>query len=365
MGQNHPLQATAKLAKGGTVMAENYMTFAIFALVCLLLLTLPFIPAYKEWRYPSDMAALPVSANYTTDIEHFSRRLHADVTARLGRGPGTGFEDFDFVDFPIGNMQWQKTRKRLIAQQSINTQAPIRSAGQLYVEGDLRTGENSAFSALYATGDIALGGESEVHDWAHADGVFRIGDNGVALRRISAGVAIELGTEVWFERLQAPTLTFGLASQQPKASGQYAQTPASYADLPNAVQQTPSLYLIRGDCALPAGKLYEGSLVVTGFLTVGQGTTVIGDLKARIGVSIARRASVEGAVTCEKRIYVFKDAQAFGPIVSESDVLIGARAVIGSPDAITTITANNIIIESGATVHGAVWANEIGMVKAE
>ena len=347
------------------MMTQNYMTLAAFAVVCLLLLTLPFIPAYKEWRYPSDVAALPVSANYTSDIEHFSRRLHADVAGKLGHGPATGFEDFDFVDFPIGNMQWQKARKRLIAQQSINTQAPIRSASQLYVEGDLRTGDNSAFSSLYATGDIALGSESEVHDWAHANGVFRLGDNGVALRRVSAGVAIELGNEVWFERLQAPTLSFGLSSRQPKPPGQFVQTPASYADLPNAVQQTPSLYLIRGDCALPAGNLYQGSLVVTGFLTVGQGTTVIGDIKARIGVSIARRASVEGAITCEKRIYVFKDARALGPIVSESDILIGARSVIGLPDAMTTVTANNIIIEQGATVHGAVWANEIGMVKAE
>ena len=42
-----------------------------------------------------------------------------------------------------------------------------------------------------------------------------------------------------------------------------------------------------------------------------------------------------------------------------------ARAVIGSPEALTTVTAQNIIIEEGATVHGAVWAHEIGMVKSE
>ena len=346
-------------------MDSTYMTFAAFALVCLLLLTLPFIPAYREWQYPSDVAALPVSANYSSDIEHFSRRLHADVTAKLGHGPGTGFEDFDFVDLPIDNMQWQKARKRLIARQSIDTPAPIRSASQLYVEGDLRTGGNSAFSSLYATGDIALGNESEVHDWAYAQGVFRLGDNGVALRRISAGTAIETVNEVWFERLQAPTLSFGLPARQPNPIRQQAQPPASYADIPNAVQQTPALFLIRGDCILPAGKIYQGSLVVTGFLTVGQDTTIMGDVKARVGVSIARRASVEGAITCEKRIYVFKDARALGPVVSEGDILIGARAVIGLPDAMTTVTANNIIIEQGATVHGAVWAHEIGMVKAE
>ncbi len=346
-------------------MVANNFTYVLFVVVCLLLLTLPFIPAYREWRYPSDVAALPVSANYTSDIDHFSRRLHADATARLGLGAPTGFEDFDFVGVPIEAMQWKAARKRLISRHAIDTPTAVRSAKPLYVEGDIRVGAESAFSALYATGDIELGSESEIHDWAHADGVLRLGRNGVALRRISASVAIELGTEVWFERLQAPTLRFGLPVQTPAEQIHWTQTPASYADLPGAVQQTPLLFLIRGDCALPEGRLYRGSLVVTGFLTVGKGTTVAGDVKAREGVSIGPRASIEGAITCEKRVYVFKDARADGPVVSESDILIGTRAVIGLPNALTTITARNIIVEEGATVHGAIWAHEIGMVKSE
>ncbi len=60
-------------------MPESYLTYAAFALVCLVLLTLPFVPAFVEWRRPTDLAALPVSANYTSDIDHFARRLHGDV----------------------------------------------------------------------------------------------------------------------------------------------------------------------------------------------------------------------------------------------------------------------------------------------
>ncbi len=346
--------------------ASNYATFAAFALVCVLLLTLPFIPAFLEWRRPSDVASLPVSANYTSDIDHFSRRLHADVTARIGHGPSTGFEDFDFVEFPVETMDWQRSDKRLIALQSIETASAIKgkSGTPLYVQGDLLAGPNSSFSALYTTGDVALGSNSEVHDWAHADGVLRLGANSIALRRISAGTEIELGREVWFERLHAPTISFGLACPRSATKRHYAQTTASYATLTNAVQQTPSLFLIRGDCALEAGKAYSGSLVVTGFLTIGEGTTISGDVKAREGVSLGRRARVEGAITCEKRIYIFKDASALGPVVSEGDILIGAGAAIGLSNALTTVTAHNIIVEEGATVHGAVWAHEVGMVKS-
>ena len=346
------------------MMTANYFTYTAFVLVCLTLLTLPFIPALREWLKPTDSTALPVLANYASDIDHFAKRLHADVAAKLGTGESTGFEDFDFVVSPVDQMNWRQASKRLISRGNIEATLPIRSARPLYVQGNMRAGAESVFAALYATGDIDLGAESEVHDWAHADGVLRLGSNSVALRRISAGKAIELGNQAWFERLHAPTLYFGSGSRWVSASSDADQTPASFADLPGAIQQTPSLFLIRGDCALPVDKIYRGSLVVTGFLTVGAGTKVIGDIKARRGVSVGHRAAVEGAVTCEKRVYLFKDARVFGPVVSESDILIGANAVVGLPDAQTTVSASNIIVEDGVVVHGTVWAHEIGMVKA-
>jgi predicted acyltransferase (DUF342 family) len=344
-------------------MTMNYFTYTAFALICLLLLTLPFVPAFREWRYPTDLAALPIIPNHTNDVDHFSRRLRADVAAKLGLGAPTGYEDFDFVTDPVDGMDWGKARKRLIARSSIETRAPIRSAQPVYVEGSISAGTDSSFSALYATGDIELGAESEINDWAHADGVLRLGANSVALRRVSAGTAIELGNEAWFERMQAPTLRFGSRASRVLPPAEAEQTPARFSDLPDAIQQTPSLFLIRGDCALLAGKIYRGSLVVTGFLTIGAATTVTGDIKARKGVSIGPRASVQGAVTCEKRVYVFNDARVVGPVISESDILIGASAVIGLPDAQTTVSARNIIVEDGAIVHGAIWAHEIGMVK--
>jgi cytoskeletal protein CcmA (bactofilin family) len=347
------------------MMANNAVTFALFALVCLLLLSLPFIPAYREWRHPSDVAALPISADYSSDIDHFARRLHADAMAKLNLGPSTGFETFDFVTLPVETMRWDDAETRLIARRSIHAAAGIHSSRQLYVQGDMRTGPESSFSALYASGNIELGSGSRIYDWAHAGGRLRMGKNGVALRRVSAGMVIELDTEVWFERLQAPTLQFGMPAHAAEEKIYWTQQLASYADLPNAIEQTPSLFLIRGDCILPEGNLYHGSLVVTGFLVIGKDTTVIGDVKAREGVSISRRGRVEGAITCEKRIYIFKDANAFGPVVSESDILLGARAVIGLPDALTTVTARNVIVEEGATVHGEVWAHDIGMVKSE
>jgi cytoskeletal protein CcmA (bactofilin family) len=344
------------------MMAPGYLTYFSFALVCLLLLTLPFVPAVREWLYPTDSGALPISASYTSDIDHFARRLSADAQARLGTGPLTGFEDFDFLPLPVIAADLRKARKRMIVP-GILSKEPVHCGQPLYVNGSVHAGADSTFSALYATGSIALGAESEIRDWGHADGVLALNNNSVAMRRISAGTAIELGNETWFERVQAPTIYFGSGRVSSTFAGAESKAVASYADLPDAVQQTPLLFIVRGNCSLPPERIYRGSLVVTGFLIVGKGTIVAGDVKAREGISIANGAEVQGAVTCEKRVYMFEASRVFGPLVSEGDVLIGSKAVIGRPDAQTTISARNIIVEDGVVVHGAVWAHEVGMVK--
>lgn len=343
-------------------MTANVLPYAGFWLVCLVILVLPFVPALREWRHPTDALPLPVLPNYTSDIDHFARRLRADVASTLGQGESTGYEDFELVGDPPAQMDWSAKRQRMISR-AIASDAPIRSDQQLYVQGSIRAGEGSAFPSLYATGDIDLGQASEVRDWAHADGAVRLGAGSVALRRISAGTHIELGDEAWFERMQAPTLYFGKRSGQALPCAEESQTPADFSELPGAVMQTPSLYLVRGDCALPPARIYRGSLVVTGFLTVGAGTTVVGDIKARDGISLDRQAQIKGAMTCEKRIYLFNETRVDGPVISESDLLVGACAVVGLVDVPTTVTAANIIVEGGAIVHGAIWAHEIGMVK--
>ena len=344
-------------------MASTYLSYAMFAILCLVLLTLPFVPAYREWRRPTDLQPLAISPDDTSNIDHFSARMRSDVLARLGLGTATGYEEFEFVNDPVEAMVWIDAKKRLISRSSIDSEKPIRTLQPLYVEGSIKAGPDSSFLALYAAGDIDLGAESEIHDWAHAEGVLSLARNCVALRRISAGKAVELGAEVWFERLAAPSLHFGSRPVELPELEVALPLPASYADLPHAIQQTPLLYLVRGNCTLRSGRTYRGSLVVTGFLSIGANTTVVGDIKAHEGISLGQGVFIDGATTCTKRIYVLENARVLGPVISENDILIGSNTQIGLLESPTTVTARNIIVEEGAVVHGAIWAHEIGMVK--
>jgi cytoskeletal protein CcmA (bactofilin family) len=347
------------------MIAVNYLALAAFMVTCSAILILPFVPAYKEWKHPSDSAALPISANYASDIDHFARRLHADAMAKLGLGKKTGYEDFDFVPAALEDMQWAKAQKRLISRSSIETAMSIDSPQPLYVEGNVKTGADSVFSALYATGDIELGARSKILSWAHSEGVVRLAANSVTARRISAGSMIALGESVLFERLNAPSVQFGSSINNKIKSypNRPEPSPTNLADVPNVKQQTPSLYFVQGDCELAADAIYHGSLIVTGVLTIGTRTTVIGDIKAREGLLIKDGASVKGTVTCEKYIHVFSDASVLGPLLSERDIELDLNAVIGLPDAPTTVSARNILVNDGVRIHGSIWAHGIGMVR--
>jgi hypothetical protein len=116
----------------------HYINFIAFALVCLVLLVLPFVPAYQEWRYPGDMAELHVLPHYTGDVGSFFRRMPADPAARLGLEHATSDEEFDVVTGPVAVMTWGKAQKRLNAQgRIINIQLPVGSVQPLKVPGTI------------------------------------------------------------------------------------------------------------------------------------------------------------------------------------------------------------------------------------
>jgi len=52
------------------------------------------------------------------------------------------------------------------------------------------------------------------------------------------------------------------------------------------------------------------------------------------------------------------------PLIAERDVFIERDCCIGAGGVQTTVTSARIYIEPGVTVHGTVWAREVGLVAA-
>jgi len=52
-----------------------------------------------------------------------------------------------------------------------------------------------------------------------------------------------------------------------------------------------------------------------------------------------------------------------GPVVGESQVLLGRAVQVGSLEALTTVTAQDITLSEAVCIHGSVWAREAGRVR--
>lgn len=349
-------------------MSNIYANYLIFIVISTALLLVAFRPAWAEWKHPTDTEPLQVLPNYTSDIDHFADQFRSAVMDRLSGDMSTYTDVFDFAPAVLDDLDWSLVQRPVVCLTSVRPQRAIGGMAKLFVHGSIDTSQPSDFGALLAEGAIRLAPGSVIHDWAHGDGVVHLGRGCTALRRLSSSSALELEDNCCFERLQAPVIQLGLADTLPPPRPHKAHsrqlTEAHFSELDGARQQAPGVTLIEGNCKLPRGHSYLGSLVVTGRLSIGAGTEIFGDVKARDGVVMGAQARVHGALCSEQQIQLLELASVRGPLVSESVILLGAHVRIGLPEAPTTISAVHIMAEAGAMAHGTVWAREGGVVWA-
>jgi predicted acyltransferase (DUF342 family) len=311
------------------------LALALLALGALAMLAVPFIPMWHEWRHPTDHAPLPVRADDSNVVDYFARQLRA----RLAGGHGGA----------------------LIARDSNHVRESAAQAIPVYAEGDFEIESGSSVPAVLAEGKLAIGSDAQVTEWAHAEGEMRLGAGTTALRRVSSGTALFVEPDCCFERLHAPVIHFG----EPLGSeGVPAEVDAELdvASLPGATVRAPGHVRIDRDTVLAARTRYRGSLVVLGSLTLDEGAVLAGSAKAYEGVIVGRGAAVEGALVCRKSTHMLEGSRVAGPLASEGDVVMSPGVIVGSPTQPTTVTAENVMVAEGVTVHGTVWAHDIGVV---
>lgn len=347
-------------------MITEYAPHVLFAIFSTGLLLVAFRPAWSEWRHPTDTEPLQVLPNYTSDIDHFADQFRGVVMGRLSGDLASFADVFDFAPDDLDSLDWSQVKRPVVCLTTVKPRRAIGGAATLFVNGDIDTHEASQFQALLAQGAIRLAPGSVIREWAHGDGVVHLGKGCAALRRLSSSTALELEADCCFERLQAPLIQLGLAETMPLARHPRVPrrplTEGVLSELDGALQQTPHITLVQGNCKLPRSHRYQGSLIVTGRLSIGAGTEIFGDVKARGGVVMEAQARVHGALSSEQQLQLLDQACVLGPVVSESVILLGPHVRLGMPEAPTTVSATHIMAEAGAVAHGTVWAREGGVV---
>lgn len=334
-----------------------------FALLCAALLLLPFAPAWLEWRFPTDNGALPVPQDDGQDPLFLARRFRERMALLLPKGPHAGYQPVDAFDLLDPDAEADRHALPVLADKAIRSDGAVTCLRPFYATADLDFRGGAMFSEVMTEGRLHLGPRTRVLGWAHADGAVRLDEYSVATQRVTSAQAVCLARGCCFEHVHAPVVLFGREAEvtrQPRAHVDASE--ATLAILPGAQPRGAGMWRIEGDCELPAGRHFRGSLIVSGVLSVGAGAYVDGSLKAHKGLLVGADACVTGAVVCEAGIQVLQRADIGGPIVGESHMVVAAGARLGRPEAPTTVSADAIIAEEGVVAHGSVWARRAGVV---
>lgn len=343
-------------------MMAYYIYLLLFLTLSAALLVLALRPAWQEWLHPTDVSALPVGRDYSSEIKHFADEFRDIVMAKKAGNLEPERRRFDLFPPVLTGANLKHNKRSLISFSSVQTEKGTECPQALFISGSMEGGEESKFSSLYVQGSLRLGANSEIAEWAHADEPMHFESGCIALRRISSSVAVEMDKECCFERVNAPVIRMGVSPGGQALRIHTSLVTANFSDLNGAIQQTSSVTMIRGDCRLPGGRSYQGSLIVTGRLFIGEGTEILGDVKARGGAVVGQQVRIEGSLISEKQIQILEQASIAGPVISETAILIGAHCRLGMPQRPTTVSAENILAEAGSIAHGTVWARDLGVV---
>lgn len=347
-------------------------------LLVLGLFLLPLLPGLLELWRGRDLAPLSVIAEYDRDIRHFARGFRAYVLEQLDQigtlTRDTGMVEGRFRDGtpfllvhdaitgppPLRSGRLEPLSQVLVVQSPLTLPTEMLATAEVYATVPIDGQRAVVYRALLGESDVWLGEESVVLRWIHSEADLRVGPRSRVFGRASAEGTLRLGEGCRFERIQAPRIEFGVLAQAPTA---LSHTVPDRRVTPYAqVEAISQRVVVQGDYRVPARAEFERHLVVQGDLWVEEGAHLRGNVKARGEIHLADGVRADGSLVCGGALVVGSGCRVCGPVISERDVFLLPRSVVGTRTAQTTISAPCIWIEPGVTVFGSVWPRDIGAV---
>lgn len=342
---------------------DPYVFISLFILASTGFLLMPFYPAWQEWRHPTDREALRVAPKESDDLATLAGAFRDRMAMLMASGDQVAYQFIEEVSQRDGVANPAHQQLPVVAARAMQTHRTFKCTQPLFAADDLELTGGGMLSEVLSEGHIALGPHSRITGWAHADKTLTLGESSIAVRQISAARGLDLARGCCFERIHAPVIQFGRPAKSLARQVGVISSPRTPLDtIKNGQPWGDNGWRVEGDCQIPQAHHFTGSLVVTGVLSIGSDAVVDGDIKARKGILIGARARITGAVFCENGIHVFHGSYVAGPLVSESHLMLGAGAWLGTPDAPTTVSAGVILVEEGVVAHGTVWARQAGVV---
>lgn len=318
----------------------------LLAAITLGLFCLPLLPAIIEFRWPSDVAPLQIEQEHTGNIRFFADRFR-EVMASFADSE----DNFVQSSSALSSVRSANMSPILVAEEIYKLPAQMPILGEIHARQSLATGVGSQVRAALVEHTLALARGSALLRWAHARHI-RVGENCIALGRLSAQKAIILKEGSTFRRMNAPTIIFGKSSTVIADDWDQPKQPA-----------ITQRVLHNQDLRLVAGSLTEKNIIVRGNLHIGKGARIIGSIKSHGDMILEADVVVHGALICGGDLKIGSDCRIRGPVVAEISAEAAIGNAFGTAAQPTTVTAPRLRFAQGVVVHGTVWARHHGIVQ--
>lgn len=347
-------------------MGTSDIVFLQLLAALIIWLLLPVLPALVELIRPKDAAPLQAVGNDAGKLTYFAtsftQRAQRDgllgtmVPPRLSDGtPVIGVSRaVPFLDAR------RPTDAVVVLLDSVPLPEGVNMTGEVLARLTMPPSPRVTFRAVLGQRDVGLGEGSTVQRWIHALGRLEVANGCQLFGRATSGRTIVLGTDVTFERLQAPVIRVtDVETYEPPTpiTGSYARFEPEHGE-----EIADGYWRFDDDLRVPAGSIFIASVVCRGNLVVEAGARVTGSLKAHGEIVVRGGAIVNGALSARDRITLEAGARVSGPVISETLVSVDA-AIVGGSNTPSTITAPQIELLPGATVYGSVMAGERGVTR--
>ena len=369
----------------------------ILVLVTIGLFMLPLIPAIMELYMPTDITPLKVVQAYDNNPMHFANGFRNYVHKQfavtsiselqeltLAKGQLEDGTQYKILQEPDNGSSDQEMEKEqvLISHHPIILQADKVYEAEIYSASNISTGKNSRFRALLSDNTLTLNENCVVLRWVHSENDMMVGENSILLGRATSKNTITLSKGCFFERLNARKII--TVEELPSKTIDTSIERTFLEALKDVKIQAGRRSLLEGNLDFPAYHTFDGDIVAGTTAIIGDYAHIKGSVKSnamndityylqKTGVvpnkekNIARCelghfVRIDGSLVSTHDLYIGENCWIGGPVIAVNLLVIRSGTVIGTPEQPCTVTAANIIIESGCVIYGTLWAGKQGQV---
>lgn len=357
---------------------SHLMHTLVFWALALGLLLLPLWPALAEWRKPRDVLPVPLTAQAPGRADQpgsdFDTWLQTEARPTLLAGASRGdnrqtLPGIERALRVLGEPEawWRQQRGKAIHE-------GLACSGDLSVPDDtvcpwevaslgaVKLGRRVQVGAV-AGSEITIGHDARVFHWARARQTLRVLTGAHLDGACSAGQQLLLADDVSFSHLQAPMIK--VASDSGGASETETGTqalPLWQPDQGESLDDTAHTWRCQGRVTVPPKVRVAVALIVEGDLHISQGALMMSSVKVKGRTTLDAGVRMEAALVSVGTLSVGAACHLAGPVVCESGLSLGRAVVVGSEQALSSVSATQISLADAVTVHGSVWARDAGRV---